>query len=96
MSNQEESQVLAEIRKIHAILDERYRDEFSHRQTTQLQFNSVMAKIEEYQPVLEVYKTGLSWSTGVMWLTKLFMKLIGGVGLIVGTIIAIRELFIKK
>lgn len=86
-----EEKILQELRKIHEVLDERYKDEFAHREATNKQFKEMMAKFAEIQPVLEVYRIGLSWSTGIMWLTKWFMKVIGAVGIIGGAYLAIKE-----
>ena len=86
-------EIIKELQAIHRSLDEHSKEEYRQRVDMQKNIQEMAARLNELQPVLEVYKTGLSWSTGAMWLTKLFMKVIGGVGVIVGTIIAIKELF---
>lgn len=86
-------EIIKELQAIHRFLDNRSKDEFDHRKATKEQFDTIMGKLDELEPILKVYKVGLSWSTGTVWLTKWFMKVIGGIGVIVGTIIAIKELF---
>lgn len=92
----EDTQILSELKKIHQILDDRYKDEFKHRESSKKQNEEILGKLAELEPVLQVYRTSLTFSTGVLWLTKIIMKVAGGLGVIVGVILAIRELLTKK
>lgn len=92
----EDTQILSELRKIHEILDERYKDDFKHRESSRKQNEEILGKLAELDPVLQVYRTSLTFSTGVLWLTKVIMKIVGGLGVIVGVILAIKELLTKK
>lgn len=92
----DDTQILSELRKIHEILDERYKDDFKHREASKKQNEEILGKLAELEPVLKVYRTSLTFSTGVLWLTKVLMKIAGGLGIIVSVILAIKELLSKK